>query len=332
MARDPKIFIHDTLVELGSRTQQGLPFPPSRLTSLILGNILARAQNLYPITIVSICIMPNHFHILAVVHNPAHVSDFMEYFKRESANALNRLLGRRQFSVWTEGFDGAVILDPEMALQRLEYVYLNPVSAGLVPRCQDWKLSSASWVDFSAPVSKKSFKVIPRNKIPMLPEEKLTLQDIDRICDSLEALQDTGEATLTLEPYAWKRCFSEIKDKPLAEIHELLFSRIREEEAKVQAEKGDTFPSQFTLQTQDLRTQYAPQKFGKRMICYSTCKTIRIKFLSWVKEEFKKLPRYLKKHIGFYTQDMIYPPGFFAPGGIMFASLLPEHTPIPYLT
>ncbi len=334
MPRNPKLFISDTLIEISSRIQEGLPFVPNKLTYFIIGNILARAQTLYPATIVAYSFMQNHFHLILVVQDPQNVPDFIEYLKRESAHALNRLLGRRQHTVWCQGFDNPIILDSETAINRLSYLYLNPVAAGLVPTAEEWRLSSASWVDFSKEISEIHFKPIPRNKIPRLPERPLSLPEINNICNDLKDLPGE-DYTLRVEPHAWKECFSDTKGRISSELHKLIFARIRNEEQRLQKEKeeaGSTYPNKTMLETQDVRRPHTPEKFGIRNICLGNERRIRATFIRWIKDMQKELPRFLKQKGIDYQKTLHYPPGFFAPGGFLSASILPMFTPIPFIT
>lgn len=333
MARNPKLFIKGTLIEVTSRIQEGLPLVPNELTVLVLGSILARAQTQYPVRIVSYCFMQNHFHILLIVQNPEHVPSFICYLKRESAHIINRFLGRRQHSVWCEGFDNPVILDPETAIRRLSYIYLNPVTAGLVPKIQDWCLSSASWVDFSSEISAREYKTIPRDEIPMLPDSPLSCEDIRLICSHLEEL--TGETyKLTIEPHAWKECFQDTETRPYRELHGLVLSKIRKEEEKFENQRlreNTNCPSSSVLACQKIRKPHKPQKFAPRMLCLAAEKTTRIIYLEWIKNLYKTLPAKLKQKGVSFKKTLHYPPGFFAPGGFLSASIVPEQTPLPYI-
>ena len=44
---------------------------------------------------------------------------FMERFKCETAHAVNRLLGRRQVTVWCKGYDSPVILTLDDLVEKL---------------------------------------------------------------------------------------------------------------------------------------------------------------------------------------------------------------------
>ena len=321
MPRNPKVFVRGTLVELTCRIEEGLPFAPNDLIKVLLINVLARAQTYYPVKIVSYVIMGNHIHILIVVEDPKDVPKFVGYLKRESAYYVNRLLGREKHTVWCEGYDSPVILDSETAISRLKYIYLNPVNAGLCMKGSDWPLSSA--------YERNEIRVkrIPRNKVSKLPSEELTKSEITKLCLNLKY---SGEEvyTLKVEPDAWMACFTETMDRNPKELNEYLSKEIEREESRIDRERENPPPKLSTLQVQNIRQEYQPKKFGKRMICLGSSKEIRVKYLGWYKDLCKKLPRFLKK-----TKEEVisrlshYPPGFFAPGGFLSSNLIPSQTP-----
>jgi REP element-mobilizing transposase RayT len=76
----------------------------------MLWSALAVAQNLYPLKVIAFVVMGNHIHLIVLVEDPEVVESFLERFKCETAHAVNRLLGRRQVSVWCEGYDSPTIL------------------------------------------------------------------------------------------------------------------------------------------------------------------------------------------------------------------------------
>lgn len=327
MPRNPKFFTRRTLVELSSRTESGLPFAPNKLIKRLVENVLARAQTLYPITIVSYTIIPNHFHIMVVVQDPSNVPKFVEYFKRETAYYVNALLGRVKHTVWCDGYDSPIILDAETALRRLTYVQLNPLSASLIEKSSRYPLSSSYWVNPHQQSTEITVKRIPRTKVPKLPHRDMTLKEID---DFSSRLQYSGTETFTLrvEPDAWMDCFEETRRRPPAELNELLNMQISAEETRLLKEKEGQFPALQVIQTQNIRKEYQPTKFGKRMICLGKDKATRLVYLKWYYGYCKNLPNFLNKKKGDVVYRTHYPPGFFAPGGFLSANLLREATPL----
>jgi len=325
MPRNPKLFTTGTLVELTCRTEEGLPFAPNKLIKILVENVLARAQTMYPIKIVSYVVMPNHIHILVVVQDPRNVPRFVEYFKRESAYFVNSLLGRIKHTVWCDGYDSPVIIDPETALNRLSHTILNPLAAKLIKNVANYPLSSSYWVDAKSASSEIQVRRIPRNKVPRLPRREMTLKDIDKAISKLE-YRGAETFTLKIEPNAWMDCFVETMTRDPLELAELLDSRLALDSVQMIKEKDEQFPTLEQLQTENIRKEYHPTKFGKRMICIGKDKKTRLVYLKWYYEYCKSLPSYFKNR-GDIVHRTHYPPGFFAPGGFLSANILRECTP-----
>ena len=326
MARNPKLFVKGRLVEISTRIEEGLPLAPNKLIKTLLINVLARAQTYYRVRIVSYVFLENHFHLLIIVEDPSNVPDFVEYLKRESAYYINRLLGRRKHTVWCDGYDSPIILDSKSAINRLKYVYLNPVTAGLCKKGKDWLLSSYNWIDRSKRSSSITVRRIPRDKVPKLPHRDMTLSEINKACSKL-GYRGKELYTLTIEPDAWMECFSDIFYQNPNHLNQVLDKEIDYEERRILREKDGIFPNLNDLATKNIRTPHQPTKFGKRMICIGSTKEIRVKFLTWFRDQCKKLPRFLRQA----SKDLIYPShypsGFFAPGGFLSSNLIPQLTP-----
>jgi hypothetical protein len=108
-------------------------------------------------------------HLLIRVTNPEDVSRFIGYFKSESAHYLNRLLGRRQRSVWIERFDSPAVLDIDKALELFAYCTLNPVKDRLVSHMKDYP-GVSSYLALLNNQRTIPTKSIPRDKVPALPD------------------------------------------------------------------------------------------------------------------------------------------------------------------
>ena len=120
MSRPPRILVPHTVVMLTSRVQQGLPFVCTPLMELILWSALAVAQSLYPLKVIAFVIMGNHIHIIVLIEDPTSV----ESFKCETGHAVNRLLGRRQVTVWCQGYDSPAILTLDDLVEKMEIKHL----------------------------------------------------------------------------------------------------------------------------------------------------------------------------------------------------------------
>ena len=68
-----------------------------------------------------------------------------EHYLREFASAhhANRAKDQSKYQVWIERSHTEAIYSDEFARQKIDYIHLNPVKAGLVSRPEDWPYSSA---------------------------------------------------------------------------------------------------------------------------------------------------------------------------------------------
>lgn len=73
MSRPPQILLPHTVVPLTSRVEQGLPFIRTPLMERILWSAFAVAQNLHPVKIISLVMMGNHVHLIALVEDPEYI-------------------------------------------------------------------------------------------------------------------------------------------------------------------------------------------------------------------------------------------------------------------
>lgn len=107
-------------------------------------------------------IMPDHVHAIVWFPRPGQLSHFMKQWKQKSSVRLKRFV-RGQLGQYAETLD---IKEPfwqpryypfnlysgKKALEKLDYMHLNPVRAGLVERATDWAWSSARYFEHGQPV------------------------------------------------------------------------------------------------------------------------------------------------------------------------------------
>jgi REP element-mobilizing transposase RayT len=327
MPQDPKVFIHGTLIELCTRTEQGLPFAATPYIRLIWLSILARAQSLYPLTLCHALLMANHPHLLVIVQDPAHVPKFVEYLKRELAHAVNHLLGNTRATVWEEGYDSPVILDAEKAIERIAYCYGNCSEADLAESIDEYP-NWSTWADFqSGAPTEISVPRIARNDIPQLPLKTLSFAEQEDFARALEA-KGKEHYVLRIEPDAWMQCFSdELAGRTAEQNNKLVVKRIREKEAEAEQTRRGPVVGAHALRLQSMRREYRPVKRGKKMLCLSSFVSRRKRYIGWFKEQLLRI-----KEAKFLSLPApwraVRPPGFFMPGGFLCASVNPAFVPL----
>ena len=95
------------------------------------------------IRLLAFCIMPDHYHALFFLLPPAKsLSVTMEQVGRYTARIINKTL-HRTGRFWQDGFHDHRCRGEDDMNDRLVYIELNPVRAGLVDEPRQWEYSSA---------------------------------------------------------------------------------------------------------------------------------------------------------------------------------------------
>jgi len=118
---------------------------------------------------ISFVIMPDHYHLLVrVLHNNV-LSKYIANVENSYCRFFNLKHGRKG-PLWQSSFKAVVIKTDEQLLHTSRYFHLNPTTAGLVARPEDWQFSSykdlitnpdifnkISEISISNPISYKKF-------------------------------------------------------------------------------------------------------------------------------------------------------------------------------
>jgi REP element-mobilizing transposase RayT len=322
MSRPPRLLFPQTVTLLTTRVQQGLPFVHTPLMEMILWSALALAQDSHNIKIISFVIMGNHIHIIALVEDPTEVESFMERFKCETAHAVNRLLGRRQVTVWNEGYDSPAILTLEDLIEKMAYVYANPVRAHRTDSIDNY-LGVSSWQMFTSGGLSKEVPRIRRPFIQPLPKGVLSPSEHKRKAAHVAELAKET-LTFTLTPDAWTVAFpnhmttEQFNDKVLKRIRE-----IEQEMAAVREKERIFLPTEYQIITQPIDTPYSPTTFGRRMWCICGNIPVRIAFIAFVKQLVLQA-RDVRLAWAKGDFRLPFPPGLFPPCPPRLANLMPS--------
>ena len=323
----PRIYYPtNTALFVSTRTEEGLPLVPTKYMNMLIWNVLAQAQFHYPL--VSVCgfvFLSNHFHMVLVVEDPEQVSKFIKHVKQEIAHGINHLLGRKRHTVWLRKYDGPVVLDYEKLRVVMSYIYMNPVSAGLVnsideyPGVNTWEMLKNGKYNSWHPVFTRDS--VPKLSNPHHPEKEEYL-----VCRTLKE-SSFASYSFELKPFAWKNCFEETKNCSDADLLSEIESSVRkrEEEAREERIKNNVqVLGAQNLKLQSILKQYTPKKHGKRMICLASDKKLRVEYITFFKAIVARSNEvYERWKIGDFSVE--YPPGLFPPAHPRCANLLPQY-------
>jgi len=85
--------------------------------------------------------LPDHWHAIVFPRHPLTISEMMESIKVSSTRLINRERGELGL-LWQGRFFDRALRTVKEYREKVEYIHLNPVRAGLVGRPEDWRWSS----------------------------------------------------------------------------------------------------------------------------------------------------------------------------------------------
>jgi hypothetical protein len=261
--------------------------------------------------------------MVAIAKNPEHVDDFVGYVKAESSHAINRLLGRRQRTVWKAGYDSVIQLTAEDAMNKIQYLYNNPGKAGLVESINDYP-GVSSWKAFKSGSHSKECKRVSRSSITPLPAPAISIAEQLRLKESYQ--QRRGKKyILKLEPNAWIDCFPETRGMEAERLNAQLFERIEIQDKEYSAERkraGKNIIGATALRRASMLVEYTPKTYGSKKVFSCADPDLRASF----REHYKHLCALAREaYLAWKQGDFSFkiPPGMLAPRVPSLASSLP---------
>ena len=104
-------------------------------------DLMARAQERFPINILAYCLMPNHFHLVGQAPVAAELAKKMHWLLSTHARRF-RSKWEGAGHVWQGRFKSFPVQSDHHLITLLRYVEGNPVRAGLAKSCREWPWSS----------------------------------------------------------------------------------------------------------------------------------------------------------------------------------------------
>ncbi len=136
------------------RRRRLLDHPQSR--QIVMG-FLAEELDKHTGTCCGFVVMPDHVHAILWFPEINCLSSFMQTWKSRASRRLKRFVrGQmqeyaksidRKDPFWTPKYYPFNLYTEKKAKEKLDYMHLNPVSAGLVPEACDWQWSSARYFE-----------------------------------------------------------------------------------------------------------------------------------------------------------------------------------------
>lgn len=93
------------------------------------------------VRLVAYCFMPTHYHIIVQQLKNGGISRYA-YLIQKSYSEFFNIKYKRKGPLWEGRFQNALVGEEEYFLHLTRYIHLNPTTAGLIEKPEDWKYSS----------------------------------------------------------------------------------------------------------------------------------------------------------------------------------------------
>jgi REP-associated tyrosine transposase len=141
---------------------------------LLLARAFNRARAAHHFYLTAWVFLADHWHGICAPVYPANISLVMKAVKTSSMAAINRRRGTTG-EVWQARFFDRALRTVREYNEKVEYIHLNPVKAGLVRRASDWRWSSVNeYSGMSAAEQRRRCGLtIDRIRIPADPKTRI---------------------------------------------------------------------------------------------------------------------------------------------------------------
>ena len=107
----------------------------------LLARAFNRARALHRFYLTAWVFLPDHWHCIVAPQYPETISQVIKSVKQSSMTGINQHRGT-EGELWQPRFFDRAIRTVKEYREKVEYIHLNPVRAGLVGHPQDWRWSS----------------------------------------------------------------------------------------------------------------------------------------------------------------------------------------------
>lgn len=125
-----------------TKTLNNYPFFSNRSNAEILISCLLFGQRNNWFDLLAFVIMPDHLHLI-IIPKEKNISQSMHSIKSFSSKEINKK-SQHKGSVWQSSFRDLTLWSEEVVIEKINYIYNNPVRKDLVPDPENYLYSSAN--------------------------------------------------------------------------------------------------------------------------------------------------------------------------------------------
>ena len=143
--REPRRIVEGATYHVIARANRREFILSSNVVKAIFIRILIRARTKFDFTVVNICIMENHVHLMLRPGDEESLSRIMQWILSCFAMRFNRHYGIHGH-VWYDRFKSFVIANLRQFQRTFSYISDNPVRAGLAATAGDYKYNGLAFI------------------------------------------------------------------------------------------------------------------------------------------------------------------------------------------
>lgn len=143
MGKFHRFHITEAIYFVTTKTHGNRKFFADERNAQILLNCINNFRKGKRFLLLAFVIMPDHLHIMLKPNGSENISKIMHSIKRGSSRLINQMWNRNG-SVWQSSFYERIIRNEKEFWEKVNYVYNNPLRAGLVESPEDYLYSSAN--------------------------------------------------------------------------------------------------------------------------------------------------------------------------------------------
>ena len=130
------------------------------------------------IQIISYCFMPTHFHLVLIAKKEKGITNAMHDTLSSYSHYFN-INHKRRGPLWVGPFKNVLVESDEQLQHLIRYIHLNPVTAHLTDKAEDWQFSSYKEYIMPSKVKRKLCSYEGLFEIKPTPYQKFVEDQVD---------------------------------------------------------------------------------------------------------------------------------------------------------
>ena len=300
------------------RAKSSMPFGCQKIIREMIGSCLARTQRDNKVTLCHDIWNISHNHSILVLRGAEEVKNFHAEFQKKYTDGTKQLLGLEHLTLWEGRPTMMPILNLDMAIDHIAYIYANPAQDNLEESIEQYP-GYSSWGEFNRCLDRldaSTAEAFPWIRLPSIRPLETRTPNAKEDLDIVLQLRADNKKTHDLErqPNEWMRCFGITKDEEVAKVNAKILAKIKEKEAVAREKRireGKRVMGAFRLKLVPIMKKHKPKK-ERKIFFLASFKSLRLAYLK-AYELFDQKCRECYRLWKMGDTTVAWPPGAFKP-------------------